>query len=273
MQESALAMSPRIADFIAEAEGAGHSLVCIGWDGHVLGVFALDEQPRAEAVAAIRHLQQLGIHTYLLTGDHASRAKVVGDTLGIDFEAELLPGDKLDAISRLRSKWGVVAMVGDGINDSPALAAADVGIAMGCGADVSRQSAAVCLLGNRLNRVPETIELARQTVTVIRQNLFWAFFYNFGGIALAAFGWLNPIWAAVAMVASSVVVIGNSLRLRGPAQLVSGQAGGDVLENELAATRPAGPFGNINNARVTTDHESSFDRDANMATLHQEQAV
>src|SRR6185437_7003010 len=125
------------------------------------------------------------------------------DLLGIHVEAELLPGDKLNSIARLREKWGAIAMVGDGINDSPALVAADVGIAMGCGADVSRQSASVCLLGNQLDRVPDTIELARKTVRIIRQNLFWSFFYNVGGIALASLGWLNPIWAAVAMVASS----------------------------------------------------------------------
>jgi heavy metal translocating P-type ATPase len=214
MQENGLTMSATVAAAVAQAETSGRSLVCAGWQGQVQGVFILNEQPRAEALAAINHLKQQGVYVCLLTGDHRSRAKRLADTFDIDFEAELLPDDKLAAIARLREQWGAVAMVGDGINDSPALAAADVGLAMGCGADVSRQSAGVCLLGNQLDRVPEMIELARSTVTVIRQNLFWAFFYNVGGIGLATLGWLNPIWAAVAMVTSSVLVIGNSLRLR-----------------------------------------------------------
>ncbi len=274
MQENGLAISPALAAAVAQAEAAGRSLVCVGWNGCVQGVFVLDEQPRPEAVSAIQHLHRLGVYSCLLTGDHASRAKMLASPLGIDYEAHLLPGDKLEAIARLQRVWGVVAMVGDGINDSPALAAADVGIAMGCGADVSRQSAGVCLLGNRLDRVPETIELARKTVSVIRQNLFWAFFYNLGGIGLATFGWLNPIWAAVAMVASSVLVIGNSLRLRGPAPLM-GDPPPAILVDQAAWPGDISAAGHDVDVPPTEDEKTIRAAPAadDAARLHEEQAV
>ena len=133
--------------------------------------------------------------------------------LGVRVEAALLPAQKVAAVEKVKKSVGAVCMVGDGINDSPALAASDVGIALGCGADVSRDSAAVCLLGDDLSRIPWCIELARRTRRVIRWNLIWAFGYNSVGVACAAVGMLSPALAAFLMVASSALVTINSLRL------------------------------------------------------------
>lgn len=137
----------------------------------------------------------------------------MAQSLGIEVAAELLPEQKLNAINSLRKQYGCVAMVGDGVNDAPALATADIGIALDCGADVSRDSADVCLLGSTLRRLPWVIRLARATRRTIYQNLFWALAYNVIGVGFAAAGKLNPILASVAMVGSSLFVIVNSLRL------------------------------------------------------------
>jgi cation transport ATPase len=137
----------------------------------------------------------------------------LAEQFGIPVKAGLLPEEKLQAIHRRQANGQVVAMIGDGINDAPALAAADVGIALGCGADISREAADVCLIHNDLSAVPLAIRLAQATRSTIRQNLFWAFGYNVVGMLLAASGWLNPIWASIAMVGSSLLVVSNSLRL------------------------------------------------------------
>jgi P-type Cu+ transporter len=213
MEESRLAISPALRRVLQRAHGDGQPLVCVGWQGRVRGVFTFREELRPEAVAALTRCRQIGLHVAVLTGDHAACGAALSARLDAPVEAALLPEEKVAALARLRARYGAVAMVGDGINDAPALAAADVGIAMGCGADVSRESADVCLLGNDLGGVLGAVLLARRTVRVIRQNLFWSFAYNTLGIGLALGGWLNPIWAAVAMVASSLLVVTNSLRL------------------------------------------------------------
>ncbi len=211
MEESQLALSSQLERRLKDFDEAGRPVVCVGWQGRVRGVFAFDERLRPEANETIASCRKLDLEVSVLSGD----ARVCGDRLGmaVPVEAGLLPEEKVAAIRRLHKAHHGVAMVGDGINDAPALAAADVGIALGCGADVSRQSADVCLLSNDLGRVPWAVGLARATVSAIRQNLFWAFLYNVLGIGLAASGRLSPVWAAAAMVASSVLVIGNSLRL------------------------------------------------------------
>jgi heavy metal translocating P-type ATPase len=235
LEDSGLAFPPRLAGFVRDALDRGQGLTCIGWNGVVRGVFVLHEQVRPEASEAIAQLRARGLDVGVLTGDHAARGRALGEELGIPVEAGQLPADKVAALGRVQQEVGPVAMVGDGINDAPALAAADVGIAMGCGADVSRESAAVCLLGNDLLRLPWAMDLARQTVRVIRWNLFWAFFYNILGVAFACTGRLNPVLASLAMVVSSFLVVSNSLRLAGPAD----ETGGHLTSVSVPAVRTA----------------------------------
>jgi P-type E1-E2 ATPase len=191
----------------------GRPIACVGWGGRVRAVFAFTEDIRAEAPGVLEELKRHGVALFMLTGDHAQRARQLAGRLGLEAEAELLPADKIARVNALAATSGPVAMVGDGINDAPALAAADVGIAMGCGADVTRESADVTLAGNDLQTLAWARDLSVRTVRVIKQNLFWAFAYNTAGIALAFAGKLSPIFAAIAMVVSSLLVVTNSLRL------------------------------------------------------------
>jgi P-type E1-E2 ATPase len=166
----------------------------------------------------VARCQSLGIDIAVLTGDNAARGAALARELGVDVEAELLPVDKVDSLRSARRRLGPVAMVGDGVNDAPALAASDLGIALGCGADLSRESAAICLLGDDLDRIAWSIELSRRTVRVIRGNLAWAFGFNTVGVGCAALGWLSPAFAALLMAGSSALVVVNSLRLSDPGQ-------------------------------------------------------
>ena len=181
-----------------------------------LGILAFGDQPRAESAAAVAALQAMGLRVVMLTGDNAGAAASVAKTLGIessDVHANVLPGDKADVVRRLGAQ-GSVAMVGDGINDAPALAAADVGIAMGSGTDVAMQTAGVTLMRSDPRLLPDAIDISRRTTRKIWQNLFWAFIYNLVGIPLAAAGLLDPVFAGAAMAFSSVSVIANTLLLR-----------------------------------------------------------
>ena len=181
----------------------------------LLGLFAFGDTVKADARAAVARLQALNIKTVLVTGDNRGSAQAVAAALGIDqVEAEVLPQDKADIVARLKQAGAVVAMVGDGINDAPALAAADVGIAMATGTDVAMHAAGVTLMRGKPSLVADAIDISRRTYAKIRQNLFWAFVYNLVGVPLAAFGLLNPVIAGAAMAFSSVSVVSNALLLR-----------------------------------------------------------
>ncbi|HUJ86480.1 MAG TPA: heavy metal translocating P-type ATPase [Burkholderiales bacterium] len=205
-RERALLREGRSLAWLAAQAGGARGL---------LGLFAFGDALKAGARAAIAQLQARGIRTVMLSGDNRGSAQAAARALGIDeVRAEVLPADKAQAVSELRGKDRVVAMVGDGINDAPALAAADVGIAMATGTDVAMHTAGITLMRGDPRLVADAISISRRTYGKIRQNLFWAFFYNMVGIPLAAFGFLNPIIAGAAMAFSSVSVVTNALTLR-----------------------------------------------------------
>lgn len=181
----------------------------------LLGLIAVADRIKPEGAQAIADLRSLGMRPVMLTGDSQFTARAVAASVGIDTViAEVRPGEKLDAIQQLRAKDGVVVMVGDGINDAPALTAADVGIAIGTGTDVAIEAADVTIVSGELDAIVRSIRLSRETFRKIRQNLFWAFVYNLFAIPFAMFGLLHPLMAEVAMALSSVNVIGNANRLR-----------------------------------------------------------
>jgi len=201
-----------------EAEAAGRTVVFAGWDGRVQGFFAVADTVKPTSAAAVARLRGLGIRPVLLTGDNERAAHAVAAAVGIDQAdviAGVLPAGKVAEIERLRRAGRVVAMVGDGVNDAPALAAADLGLAMGTGADAAIEASDLTLIRGDLSAVPDAIALARRTLATIKGNLGWAFGYNVIAIPVAALGWLNPMIAAAAMACSSVFVVTNSLRLRG----------------------------------------------------------
>ncbi|GAA4515773.1 heavy metal translocating P-type ATPase [Brevibacterium yomogidense] len=199
-----------------EAGARGRTAMVVGWDGEARGVILIADTVKESSPRAIARLHAQDLRVVLLTGDNRDVAQDVAQQTGIDeVIAEVLPEDKVDHVKRLQSEGRTVAMVGDGVNDAPALAAADLGLAMGTGTDAAIEAADITLVAGDLVAATDAIDLSRRTLRTIRGNLFWAFAYNAAAIPLAALGLLNPMIAGAAMAFSSVFVVTNSLRLRG----------------------------------------------------------
>lgn len=211
--EAGFEIGPELRSTIGDVQARGNPLALIGWDQRVQGVFEFREELRHAAAPAIAALHDAQLQVQVLTGDHAARGRQLAEQLDVPVLSELLPDAKVDAVRQMQCDVGPTAMVGDGVNDAAAMTTADVGVAMGCGADLTRDNAEVCLLSDDLERLPWALSLARDTVRTVRTNIWWAFGYNSVGVVLAAAGWLHPSVAALLMVVSSLAVIANSLRL------------------------------------------------------------
>jgi Cu+-exporting ATPase len=217
LAERSLVLPELLALAASRAEAEGRTVVAVAWRGIVRGVLSVSDTVKPTSADAVAQLRGLGLRPVLLTGDNAVVAAGVAASVGIapgDVLAEVLPADKVAAVRELQRQGHVVAVVGDGVNDAPALAAADLGLAMGTGTDAAIEAGDVTLVRGDLLAAADAIRLARRTLRVIRQNLFWAFAYNTAALPLAAAGLLNPMIGGAAMAFSSVFVVGNSLRLR-----------------------------------------------------------
>ena len=200
---------------VEDLQAAGHTVMLLGQNTEIFGLLAVADTVRPEACQTVELLQQQRIQVVMLSGDNRSTANRIAAQLGISkVIAEVRPADKASTIRSLQQAGQVVAMVGDGVNDAPAMATADIGIAIGSGSDVAKEVGDLLLLGNDLRDIVTAIGLSRATMRKIRQNLFWAFIYNCLGVPVAALGWLNPMIAGAAMALSSLSVIVNSSLLR-----------------------------------------------------------
>jgi Cu+-exporting ATPase len=211
----ALHLPPELEAALEAAQGRGQTAIAAGWDGQARAVLVVADTVKPSSAEAIQRLGGLGLRTVLLTGDHAATAHAVAGQLGIDeVIAEVLPSEKADVVRRLQAEGRIVAMVGDGVNDAPALAQADLGLAIGTGTDVAIEASDLTLVSGDLRAAADAIRLSRRTLGTIKGNLFWAFAYNVTLIPVAMLGFLNPLFAGAAMAFSSGFVVTNSLRLR-----------------------------------------------------------
>jgi Cu+-exporting ATPase len=213
--EERLKIGPGVMEAFERLESEGKTVVRVSAAGEVIGLLAVADTVKPDAAPAVTALQSAGLEVIMLTGDNVRVAAGVGRTLGItEVIAGVLPDGKAAEVKRLQAAGRRVAFVGDGVNDAPALAAADLGIALGTGTDVAIEAGGIVLVSGSPSKAVEALKISRRTFRVIRENLFWAFFYNAAMIPLAAFGLLNPMWAAAAMSLSSITVVLNALRLR-----------------------------------------------------------
>jgi P-type Cu+ transporter len=211
----AMHLPPQLDAARRAAEARGQTAIAAGWDGRATAVFVVADTVKETSAEAVASLKALGLRPALLTGDNETTARAVAAEVGIDeVIAEVLPADKADVIRRLQGEGRVVAMVGDGVNDAPALAQADLGLSIGTGTDVAIEASDLTLVSGDLRAAADAIRLSRATLRTIKQNLAWAFGYNAAAVPLAAIGLLNPVIASLAMVFSSISVVGNALRLR-----------------------------------------------------------
>jgi Cu+-exporting ATPase len=214
--DPSLALAPELERAREAAEADGRTAIAASWDGAARALFVVGDGLKPTSAEAIRRLRELGLRTILLTGDNERSAQAIAARVGVDdVIAEVLPAGKADVVRRLQAEGRVVAMVGDGVNDAPALAQADLGMAIGTGTDVAIEASDLTLVSGDLRVAADALRLSRRTLATIKANLFWAFAYNVAALPLAATGLLNPMIAGVAMSASSVFVVANSLRLRG----------------------------------------------------------
>ncbi len=214
MRESGL-KPDELEDRMRKLEGEAKTAMLVAADGKLAGAIAVADTLKIDSVAAINELSDMGLKTVMITGDNQRTADAIAKVVGIDYVlAEVLPDGKVSEVKKLQEEYGLVAFVGDGINDAPALTQANVGIAIGTGTDIAIEASDVTLVRGQLTGVIEAINLSRETFKKIKQNLFWAFFYNVAMIPLAVIGWMHPVLAEIAMATSSVTVVGNANRLR-----------------------------------------------------------